>query len=121
MRKLTLTSLSVLCATALTAAPATYELDPAHSSAQFSVRHLTVSNVRGEFSNVSGSFVYDPNDLAASKVEAKVDTTTINTREPNRDKHLKSPDFFDVAKFPEMTFHSTSITRSSGKLQLHGD
>ena len=73
----------------------TYEIDSSHSSAQFSVKHLMISNVRGEFSKVSGSVVYDPTDPAATKIDAVIDATTINTREEKRDAHLKSSDFFE--------------------------
>jgi polyisoprenoid-binding protein YceI len=110
-----------LSATGSSFAATTYAIDPQHSSAQFSVRHMTVSNVRGEFSNVSGTVVYDPKDLSASKVDAKIDTATLTTREPDRDKHLKSPDFFDVAKFPQMTFQSKEFIKNGDKLQIKGD
>src|SRR4051812_4690843 len=90
----------------------TYEIDSAHSRAHFKVRHLMISNVRGEFSKVSGTVRYDPNDLSNSKVDASIDASTINTSEPQRDEHLKSPDFLDVAKFPTITFVSTSIAKT---------
>ena len=104
-----------------TAAPATFDIDSAHSSVQFSVRHLMISNVRGEFTKVTGTVVYDPDDLKASSVEAHIDISTINTREPKRDADLKGPEFFDAAKYPAMTFKSTELRRSSGKLQILGD
>jgi polyisoprenoid-binding protein YceI len=106
---------------------AIYEIDPAHSRAHFKIRHLMVSNVRGEFSKVSGKVVYDPSDLSNSKIEAIIDATTISTSEPQRDEHLKSADFLDVAKFPTITFVSKSATRIdedtlkvTGDLTIHG-
>ena len=99
-----------------------YQIDPVHSSAQFSVRHLMVSNVRGEFAKVTGTVVYDPKNLKASSVEAVIDATTINTHEPKRDAHLKSPDFFDVAKYPTLTFKSKKLQEAGkGKLRVTGD
>ena len=103
------------------AAQTTYTIDPAHSSAQFSVRHMMISNVKGEFGRVTGTIVYDPANLGASKIEAVIDASSINTREPKRDEHLKSADFFDVAKFPTLTFKSKQIWKSEGKLQARGD
>ena len=102
-------------------AQTTYTIDPAHSAAQFSVRHMMVSNVRGEFSKVTGTVAYDPDHLSASKVDAAIDTTTVTTREPDRDKHLKSPDFFDVEKFPKMTFQSTEFVKHDGKIEIKGN
>jgi polyisoprenoid-binding protein YceI len=100
----------------------TYQIDPAHTSAQFSVRHLMLSNVRGEFSKVQGTVEYDPENIAASSVEATIDVGTVNTREPKRDTHLKSPDFFDEAKFPTMKFTSTKVEAAgSGHLKVSGD
>jgi polyisoprenoid-binding protein YceI len=86
-----------------------YDIDPTHSSAHFSVRHMMVSNVKGEFTKVSGTVTHDPDDPKASKVEATIDVTSLHTREEQRDTHLKSPDFFDAAKFPEIKFVSTSV------------
>jgi polyisoprenoid-binding protein YceI len=98
-----------------------YQIDPAHSAAQFAVRHMMISNVKGEFTKVSGKVSFDPQNLAASSVEAVIDATSLSTREPQRDTHLKSPDFFDVAKFPTLTFKSKQIYRANGQLMMKGD
>jgi len=113
-----------------TAAPSrvtTWDFDPAHSAAHFSVRHMMVSTVRGEFGKISGWVKLDPSDPSRTLVEASIDTSSINTREPQRDAHLKSPDFFDVAKFPTIDFTSTRIVKTgsetyelTGQLTLHG-
>jgi polyisoprenoid-binding protein YceI len=103
---------------------AKYTLDASHSSATFSVRHLMISNVRGEFQKLSGSASYDPSKPAATKLEATIEVASINTREPQRDAHLKSADFFDVEKYPTITFVSKRATRSnttSDGLELVGD
>jgi polyisoprenoid-binding protein YceI len=94
-----------------TASPAavTYVIDPAHSSAHFKVRHMMISNVRGEFGKVAGVVVFDRARPEASKITAEVDVRTINTREPDRDKHLKSADFFDAANFPFIRFESRNV------------
>ena len=117
--KLTLSLL--LAAASLAFAQSTYEIDSAHSSAQFSVRHMMVSNTRGEFTRLAGSVTYDPKNLGATKVHAVIDVATINTREPKRDAHLKSADFFDVAKYPTMTFTSKNAWLEAGRIKLKGD
>ena len=100
---------------------ATYQLDPAHSSAAFSVRHMMISNVRGAFGKVAGTIDYDPDHLDACKVDATIDVSTVDTREPHRDADLKSPNFFDVAKYPNITFVSKKCEQANGKLQVAGD
>ena len=102
--------------------PTQWQIDPAHSAAHFSVRHLMISNVRGEFSKVSGNVVLDPSDLTKSTVEVIVDATTIDTREPQRDEHLRSADFLDVANHPSITFRSKQITAAgAGRFKVTGD
>ncbi len=99
----------------------TWTIDPAHSSAQFSVRHMMISTVRGEFTKLSGTVQLDENDITKSKVEATIDATSIDTRNEARDKHLKSSDFFDVANFPTIIFKSTSVEKGSdGRLKVLG-
>jgi polyisoprenoid-binding protein YceI len=98
-----------------------YTIDPAHSTAGFKVRHLMVSNVRGEFSGVTGTVVFDPGAPQNSRVEARIDATTIHTRDEQRDAHLKSPDFLNVEKFPAITFVSTKIAGGDGEWKVTGD
>jgi polyisoprenoid-binding protein YceI len=112
----------VLFSAAALAQAVQYQIDPVHSSAQFSVRHLMVSNVRGEFAKLTGTVVYDPRNPQASSVEATIDATSINTHEPRRDDDLKSPNFLDVAKYPTLSFKSTKVERAGeGKLRVTGD
>jgi polyisoprenoid-binding protein YceI len=87
----------------------TYTIEPAHSSAHFKVRHLMIANVRGEFTKVSGTVKFDPSNPANSSVKAEIDVNSINTREPDRDKHLKSADFFDAVNYLTITFQSTKV------------
>src|SRR5258706_6888678 len=115
------TLLTLLALAGAAAAQQTYDIDSAHSSAQFSVRHLMISNVKGEFTKVTGAIVYDPVNPGASRIDATVDATTISTRDPKRDAHLKSPDFFDTEKFPLLTFRSKQVWSAGGKLQAKGD
>jgi polyisoprenoid-binding protein YceI len=105
----------------------TYEIDPAHSSAQFSVRHMMITNVRGGFSSVKGTVVYDSENPAASTVEATIDVSTIATLDAQRDAHLKSADFLDVDNHPHITFKSKSVVvegtdeaKVTGDLTIHG-
>ena len=103
-------------------AVATWNIDPAHSAAQFKVKHMMISNVKGEFTSLKGSLVYDQTNPENSRVQAEIDAATITTGEPQRDAHLKSPDFFDVAKFPVLAFRSTLVSRTSnGELAVAGD
>jgi polyisoprenoid-binding protein YceI len=107
--------------TAAAAAVTTWEIDPAHSHAQFKVRHLMISNVKGEFTKLSGTVKIDSADLTQSSVEVTVDAASISTRDPQRDGHLKSPDFFHVEHHPAISFKSTKITRTDGGLELTGN
>lgn len=99
----------------------TWTIDPAHSSATFTIRHMGVSKVHGSIGGVKGTVTYDAKDVTKSKVEATLDTATVNTGVEARDKHLKSPDFFDAEKNPTITFKSTGVKKNGGKLQLVGD
>src|SRR2546428_8612673 len=106
---------------------ATWNLDPAHTSVQFSVRHLMVSTVRGAFAKVTGTVQVDEKDLTRSKIQATIDAASIDTRIEKRDTHLKSPDFLDVAKNPTIAFVSKKIEqvdpghfKVTGDLTLHG-
>jgi polyisoprenoid-binding protein YceI len=104
-----------------------WNIDPVHSNAQFKVKHMMISNVKGEFTSVKGWLQFDEQHLANSLVEAEIDATSINTRELQRDAHLKSADFFDVEKFPTLSFRSTQVSRKNddelavnGELTIHG-
>jgi len=100
----------------------TYQIDTAHSHAQFKVRHMMIANVRGEFSKMTGTVIYDPENPSASEASATVDVSTINTRELQRDEHLKSSDFFDVARYPLMKFVSKDIAASGPtSFEMNGD
>jgi polyisoprenoid-binding protein YceI len=100
----------------------TWTIDPVHSVAEFRVKHMMISNVKGHFSKVSGTLSLDEANLANSRVEATIDAASIETRDPQRDAHLKSPDFFDVEKFPTLSFKSTRVSRSGeGELAVEGD
>lgn len=104
------------------AATTTWQIDPAHTAAQFAVRHLMISTVRGEFKNVTGTVVWDDQDVTKSKVNVTIDTKTVNTGEEKRDQDLKSDKFFDVANFPTMTFVSKKVeANGAGKLKVTGD
>ncbi len=104
------------------AANSTWQFDPQHSSAQFAVRHLGLSTVRGAFSKLSGTVSLDDQDITKSTVEVTIDVNTVDTREPDRDKDLRSERFLDVAHFPTMTFKSKKVEQvSPGKLRVTGD
>jgi polyisoprenoid-binding protein YceI len=128
MRTLAISALALgLVASAASARASEWEIDPAHSTAQFSVKHMMVTTVRGQFDKVTGRVALDDKDPTKSSIDVKIDPATINTREPKRDEHLKSADFFDVKKFPEITFKSTKIAKAgknkfnvTGDLTMHG-
>lgn len=110
-----------LLAFSLTVAAQQWRIDTAHSAAQFSIRHMMVSTVRGQFGKLTGVVRWDPANPAGASVEAQVEVDSIDTREPKRDAHLKSPDFFDVQKYPTMTFKSTGVTPAgAGRWKLAG-
>jgi polyisoprenoid-binding protein YceI len=110
-----LASLSALAQTS------TWNIDPAHSTAQFTVRHLGISNVTGNFTKVTGSVVLNEKDITQSQVSASIDVSSVDTRVEARNKDLKSPNFFDVAKYPTIEFKSKRIVSGGGKLQVIGD
>lgn len=100
----------------------TWKIDPAHTTAEFKVKHMMITNVKGHFSGLSGTLSLDEQDVTKSKVEVAIPAATINTREQERDTHLKSADFFDVEKFPTLSFKSTSVTRRpNDELEIEGD
>ncbi len=114
--------LAVAAPAAALAEETTWAIDASHTHAAFSVRHLVISNVRGEFGKTTGTVKLDDKDLARSSVEATIETGTIDTRVADRDAHLKSPDFFDTAKYPTMTFKSTKVEKAGkGKLKVTGN
>lgn len=119
---LAMAGLAVLMAVPSLAATSTWNLDPMHSSAQFSVRHLGISNVQGQFDKISGTIMFDDADVTKSTVDVTIDATSIDTRVSRRDDDLKSDGFFDVAKFPTITFKSTKVVKAGeGKLKVTGD
>jgi polyisoprenoid-binding protein YceI len=99
----------------------TYRIDPAHSTAQFVVRHMMITNVRGAFGKVEGTVVYDPENPAQSSVEALIDVTSITTQDAQRDAHLKSADFLEAEKYPTITFRSSKVEVSGEELRAAGD
>jgi len=99
----------------------TYQIDPAHSAAHFTVRHMMIANVHGEFSKVSGTFTNDPENPSNSSIDATIEVASLRTNDPDRDQHLKSPDFFDSEKYQQITFRSKSVTAEDGELVVRGD
>ena len=104
------------------AATGTWQIDPNHSAAQFAVRHLGLSTVRGAFTKVTGAASLDTSEISKSSVEVTIDAASVDTRVPNRDNDLRSDHFFDVAKYPTITFKSKKVEQASpGKLKITGD
>ena len=123
MRQIKLSAMLVALMLAATAAIAadTFTIDPAHSSATFSVRHMMISTVPGRFSGISGTINYDDKDITKSSVEATIKTATISTDNDYRDKDLKSANYFDVEKYPDITFKSTKVEKRGDQLVAIGD
>jgi polyisoprenoid-binding protein YceI len=109
-RSLLTLTLTLFTAAVAAAQSSTWTIDKSHSQANFQIRHLGVSNVRGSISGATGTIIWDEKDISKSSVTATLDTSTVNTSTEARDKHLKGPDFFNVEKFPTMTCKSTSVT-----------
>jgi polyisoprenoid-binding protein YceI len=100
----------------------TWNIDPVHTTAEFKVRHMMITNVKGQFTGVTGVLTLDVQDVTKSHIKTSIDAASINTREADRDTHLKSADFLDVEKFPTLTFDSTRMTRTGeGELEVEGD
>jgi polyisoprenoid-binding protein YceI len=107
---------------AVQASPTTWNIDSAHSVAEFKVKHMMISNVKGQFSKLSGKMTFDDSDLTNSRVEVSADAASIHTGDDQRDAHLKSADFFDVEKYPSLGFNSTGIKIvRDGELSVEGD
>jgi polyisoprenoid-binding protein YceI len=100
----------------------TWNIDPAHSVAEFKVKHMMIANVKGQFAKITGTLTLDESDLADSHIEALIEAASIETRDAQRDAHLKSADFLDVEKFPTLLFKSTRISLvRDGELAVEGD
>ncbi len=118
----TLIVLVVVIAAPLAASADTWQIDPVHTTVGFSVRHMTISTVRGQFNKVAGTITANDNDPATAVIEATIDTASIDTHSPDRDSDLKSANFLDVAKYPTMTFKSKKIEAAGpGKYNVVGD
>ena len=123
MKRLILSTLAVIVLTLpIYVGAATWQIDPDHSSFQFKVRHMTVSNVKGEFKKAKGTVTLDENNLTGLRVELTLDAASVNTDHAKRDDHLRSEDFFDVAKYPTITFVSKKVIPvDQNRLQVIGD
>jgi polyisoprenoid-binding protein YceI len=119
--KLGVAATLILAASTVFAQTSSWKIDPAHSAAAFTVRHMGISNVHGRFSNLAGTVTLNDGDISKSTVNATVDVSTVDTGNSARDGHLKSPDFFDVAHYPQMSFASKQIVKKNEKLSVIGD
>src|SRR5246127_5343252 len=121
-RAISVAALAATLSLPAAAATSTWQIDPNHSAAQFAVRHMAISTVRGAFSKLSGSVQLDDKDVTKSSVEVTIDAASVDTRVPDRDKDLRSDRFFDVEKYPTLTFKSTKVEQTEpGKLRVTGD
>lgn len=120
-RRIAAISAIALFASLAAAQTSTWNIDPNHSTAQFTVRHLGISNVTGSFTKVSGAVELNEKDITQSQVAASIDVNSVDTRVEMRDKDLKSPHFFEAEKYPTIEFKSKRIVNTGGKLQVTGD
>ena len=114
-------AIALIASLSALAQTSTWNIDPAHSTAQFTVRHLGISNVTGSFTKVTGTVVLNDRDITQSEVSAIIDVNSVDTRVEARDKDLKSPHFFEVEKYPTIEFKSKKIVSNGGRLQVIGD
>ncbi len=114
-------ALALLITLPALAQTSTWNIDPNHSAAQFTVRHLAISNVTGNFTKVSGTVELNEKDITQSQISASIDASSVDTRVAPRDADLKSPNFFDVQKYPTIEFKSKRVVNSGGKVQMIGD
>jgi polyisoprenoid-binding protein YceI len=122
VRVISATALAAALSLPAAAATSTWQIDPNHSAAQFAVRHLAISTVRGAFTKVSGTVQLDDKDISKSTVDVTIDAASVDTRVPDRDKDLRSDHFFDVEKYPVLSFKSTKVEQiEAGKLKVTGD
>src|SRR5260221_3423142 len=122
VRVISATALAAALSLPAAAATSTWQIDPNHSAAQFAVRHLAISTVRGAFTKVSGAVQLDDKDISKSTVDVTIDAASVDTRVPDRDKDLRSDHFFDVEKYPTLSFKSTKVEQvEAGKLKVTGD
>jgi polyisoprenoid-binding protein YceI len=121
-RSVAIAAMGVFLSLPAAANTATWHIDPAHTAASFAVKHFMISTVRGEFKGVTGTVVWDDADISKSSVNVTIDATTVTTGEPMRDNDLKSDHFFEIAKYPTITFKSTKVEQAgAGKLKVTGD
>jgi polyisoprenoid-binding protein YceI len=121
MRKIVLLTAALLLTLSAAAQAATFKIDTAHSAVTFKVRHMMISTVRGSFGDFAGTFTYVKGQPAEWHVAAEIQTASVNTNDEKRDDHLRNPDFFDVEKYPTMTFKSTRVEKAGDGYKLHGD
>jgi polyisoprenoid-binding protein YceI len=121
MKKTLLLVAFSICNAPFALANDSWTIDPMHSVASFSVRHMMISNVKGRFGKMQGSASYNGSDLKDARVNATIDVSSVDTGEPKRDGHLKSPDFFDVSKFPAITFSSKAVIPTKAGFDIKGD
>ncbi len=126
-RTATAVAIAIVVALPVLARADTWQIDSSHTSVEFTVRHMMISNVKGQFQKTTGTITANGNDAASAKIDVSIDASSVDTRVERRDAHLKSPDFLDVAKYPTITFKSTKVEaegpnkwKVTGDLTLHG-